>query len=120
MYEKPQIGSTVTVKTKYFDWADPHEYKHTGEVIAVSWLKPDEFAIKNPQHPNGFSVINLSNVVSLKSNKSTVKLDTDYKEWTVTGSKGNTYLVIRQKGKYNCSCPGYTFRKHCRHISELA
>ena len=42
-----------------------------------------------------------------------------YKEWTVTGSKGNQYLVIRQEGKYNCNCPGFQFRKNCRHVKEI-
>ena len=37
----------------------------------------------------------------------------------VKGSKGNEYLVIRQKGQYNCTCPGFTYRKSCRHIQEV-
>ena len=122
MQEKPQIGSTVTVKTRYHSpsiWGDWHEYELTGEVLSVPWVNPDQFAVRNLNHPNRFSVITLSKVVELRSNRATIKLDTDYKEWTVTGSKGNAYLVIRQDGKYNCSCPGFTFRKSCRHLSEV-
>jgi len=122
MHEKPQIGSTVTVKTKYHSpsiWGDWQEYELTGEVISVSWLAPNQFAVTNPNHPNKFSVISLNNVVSLQSNKATIKLASDYKEWTVQGSKGNTYLVIRKENKYTCSCPGFTFRKNCRHMAEV-
>jgi len=36
---------------------------------------------------------------------------------TVEGSKGNTYDV--DLDKESCTCPGYTFRGHCKHI-ELA
>lgn len=122
MHEKPQIGSQVTVKTKYFSpsiWGDWHEYELTGDVISVPWLAPNQFAVTNPNHPNKFSVISLDKVVDLRSNKATIKLDSDYKEWTVQGSKGNTYLVIRKENKYTCSCPGFTFRKNCRHLAEV-
>ena len=66
-------------------------------------------AISNPAHPNKFSILHKKNILWIKDSegkKATVKIDADYKQWTVKGSKGNEYLVIRQKGQYNCSCPG--------------
>tara|TARA_R100000951_G_scaffold112966_1_gene114173 strand:- start:1016 stop:1399 length:384 start_codon:yes stop_codon:yes gene_type:complete len=124
MHEKPQIGSEVTVTTRWsrpsFYLTEPYE-DHTlkGQVVSLPWLKPDQFAVKNPNIPQGVSVISLERVVALKSNKATIKLDSSHKEWTVTGSKGDQYLVIRQQGKYNCSCPGFQFRKNCRHVKEI-
>ena len=79
-------------------------------------------ALTNPAHPNGFSILHKKNILWIKDadgRKATVKIDSDYKQWTVQGSKGNSYLVIRQKGQYNCTCPGYTYRKSCRHIVEV-
>lgn len=36
---------------------------------------------------------------------------------TVQGSKGKTYVVkTRPDGKEECSCPGYTFRRFCKHV----
>jgi hypothetical protein len=36
---------------------------------------------------------------------------------TVKGSKGNTYIVrTRADGKEECSCPGYSFRRFCKHL----
>ena len=124
MHNKPQIGSTITVITRSYmpsyHRTEPYEdWTLTGLVTNLPWLKPDQIAVTNPNHPNGVSVIHLDKIISLKSNKATIKLDSDYKEWTVTGSKGNQYLVIRQEGKYNCSCPGYQFRKNCKHVKEL-
>ena len=99
------------------------EHEITGEQLnTVKWLQPDEIAVTNPNHPNGFSIIHKKNIVWIrdaKGNKATVKLDSDYRQWTVKGSKGNEYLVIRSKGQYNCTCPGFTFRKNCRHIAEV-
>jgi hypothetical protein len=47
----------------------------------------------------------------------TVKEDTE--TWLVDGSKGSKYTVIRTKNKWTCTCPGFQFRKSCRHIQEL-
>lgn len=108
-----------------FHRADSYcEHEITGEQLSsIKWLLPDEIAITNPAHPNGFSIIHKKNIVWIKDiqgNKSTIKLSSDYKQWTVKGSKGSEYLVIHQKGQYNCTCPGFTYRKHCRHIEEVS
>ena len=39
--------------------------------------------------------------------------------WSVKGSKGNVYAVKLSEGVYSCSCPGYGFRRKCRHITEI-
>ena len=120
--------SQVTVRTRLYQpsyhRADSYcEHEITGEILnTIKWLKPDEMAVTNPDHPNGFSILHKKNILWIKDlagKKSTVKIDSDYKQWTVKGSKGNDYLVIRQKGQYNCSCPGFTYRKNCRHIAEV-
>lgn len=43
-------------------------------------------------------------------------------EWTVPGSKGQTYIVRREAGgglNYTCSCPGFTYRGSCKHVAEF-
>lgn len=124
----PSVGTVVTVKTRFLHRShhsldDYAEYSHTGTVVpSPKWLTPDQFAVSNPKHPNGFSVFTLTHVIDIAlADGSSVAItlpSDDYKEWTVSGSKGNKYLVIRSKGKYNCTCPGFTYRKHCRHIEE--
>ena len=39
--------------------------------------------------------------------------------WTVEGSNGNRYTVIKIGGKYKCSCPGFGFRKKCKHSKRI-
>ena len=41
------------------------------------------------------------------------------KVWHVEGSKGNMYTVKLSGGSYSCTCPGYGFRRKCRHITEI-
>lgn len=35
----------------------------------------------------------------------------------ITGSKGNIYTIDTEEK--SCSCPGYTYRGTCKHITEL-
>jgi hypothetical protein len=120
--------SQITVRTRlyqpsYHRSGSYFEHEITGEQLTnIKWLTPDEIAISNPNHPNGFSILHKKNIVWIRDSlgkKATVKVDADYQQWTVKGSKGNEYLVIRSKGQYNCSCPGFTYRKSCRHITEV-
>lgn len=43
----------------------------------------------------------------------------DTETWSVAGSKGSKYTVVRTRNKWTCTCPGFQFRKSCRHIQEL-
>ena len=102
--------SQITVRTRLYQpsyhRADAYlEHEITGEILdTIKWLKPDEMAVSNPAHPNKFSILHKKNILwikDLQGRKSTVKIDPEYRQWTVKGSKGNEYLVIRQKGLYN-------------------
>ena len=37
----------------------------------------------------------------------------------ITGSNGKSYKLNRSKnGSWTCTCPGYTFRRTCKHLLE--
>lgn len=39
----------------------------------------------------------------------------------VKGSKGQTYTMTKNlSGRYTCSCPGYMFRRTCKHIQTVS
>ena len=40
--------------------------------------------------------------------------------WEVQGSKGDIYTVSLLNGRYSCTCQGYLFRSHCKHIEQLS
>jgi hypothetical protein len=43
----------------------------------------------------------------------------DTKTWTVQGSRGSQYLVVQTKNNWSCTCPGFNFRKMCKHVENL-
>lgn len=42
----------------------------------------------------------------------------DRKDWSVQGKKSK-YTVTLMNGHYSCTCPGYGFRRRCKHIEEI-
>ena len=42
------------------------------------------------------------------------------REWSVIGSKGDTYLVTRTSNGWSCTCAGFGYRRKCSHIDEIA
>ncbi len=44
----------------------------------------------------------------------------DIKTWKVKSSSGSTYTVQRINGdRYTCNCPGFKFRKRCKHVEKV-
>jgi len=46
-------------------------------------------------------------------------VNTDTRTWSVEGSRGSRYTVICTRATWTCTCPGFQFRKICKHITEL-
>ena len=40
--------------------------------------------------------------------------------WVVEGSKGNRYTVKKVGDRFTCSCPGFAFRKKCKHTKKIS
>ena len=41
--------------------------------------------------------------------------------WEVEGSRGNTYTIRRlESGELSCSCPGFGWRRKCKHTAAAA
>ena len=124
------VGDTVTVKVRnsLYDVRDryangyvgPEFNEYTGIVVHEKWYGDDKIGLTTDMKHFPVRVLSRANIVEVsgakfdytpvKSNRETI---------TVQGSKGNTYIVTKENGKASCSCPGYSYRKSCRHIDEV-
>jgi hypothetical protein len=43
----------------------------------------------------------------------------DVRTYEVQGSTGNTYTVTQDGDTWTCTCPGFGWRRKCRHIAEV-
>lgn len=123
-------GQTVTLKVKNIMYPVRHRYAngyvgpefntYTGTVIRQKWFKSDEIGLTTGDPNFPFRVINVERIVEVggaKVDYTPVKTETITK--TVQGSKGNSYIVTKNGSNVHCTCPGYSFRKTCKHVQEL-
>ena len=57
-----------------------------------------------------------SKVREYERNRPTMPSVITYK---VPGSSGNVYTLTISKDSKSCSCPGFTYRRNCKHLSIL-
>ena len=68
--------------------------------------------------PHGTTFAQLPQYMVFQGYESTPPPDSS--SWTVEGSKGNAYIVkVSNEGVWTCTCPGYGFRRRCKHIDNV-
>jgi hypothetical protein len=124
-----EIGKIVTIKVENIMWPSRHLYAagvvkgefnyYTGTIMREKWFAPDEIGITtgNPDFP--FRRIRRERIVDVNGTKFTPPPKVERTEFKVTGSKGNTYTVIKEGSRATCTCPGYSFRKICKHLEMV-
>jgi hypothetical protein len=129
MMDPLEIGKTVTIKVENIMWPSRHLYAagvvkgefnyYTGTIMREKWFAPDEIGITtgNPDFP--FRRIRRERIVDVNGTKFTPPPKVERTEFKVTGSKGNTYTVIKEGSRATCTCPGYSFRKTCKHLEMV-
>lgn len=121
-----QAGEQVTLKVRNPLWPrrkayaqlQPEFFEFEGTVVPnARWLGPDHVSLTTGQPSFPVRVIPLEDVVGFEhlATKPASKPTT----WQVAGSKGSKYTVTQDKNQFSCTCAGFGFRKHCRHVDEL-
>lgn len=128
-FAQPTVGKTVRVTTRYpeyYYWATSPWLDQTDEGVVG---KPDRtvpqgsFLLHTPGDPNmPTRVIALRSVIELNYLDGTpvkkLTAQDAVRTWKVPGSKGAVYTVTEERGQRRCSCPGFTFRKTCKHVQQ--
>jgi hypothetical protein len=119
----PSVGSKVRVSINFRQGSVMIPPQPTTEVFegtvlkSHKWLTDRDFCLTG-DNDMPVRVISMSLVEDIELLNGTFNnVDTEIKVWQVSGSKGSTYTVTKNKSGYTCSCPGFTFRKSCKHIS---
>jgi len=123
------MSDLTTLKIRNIMYERKHLYAHsmyipefhylTGKIIPNDkWTGPDELTIE----VGGYIPVRVVKKDKIVEGYAVAKVTTNVakaKTWTVKGSKNNTYTVNYNSGRYECTCPGFQFRRVCKHVNEI-
>ena len=124
------VGSEVVVVTKF-----PESYLFSKEkfrydtfrgvvVSSERWLQPHEFNIKtgNPRYPvSTISLKNVDKIEFLQGGYAEIPVNRATRQYKVSSkSTGKSYIVTVSDTKVTCNCPGFVYRRYCKHSAAVA
>jgi hypothetical protein len=112
----PSIGQQVRVSTVRFG----NRNSYTGVVVPSS--RKFTFAVRtgNERHPISEFEANDPGVLSIEILKGAAAAETNARIFRVkVKSTGKTYFVSSVKGKLNCNCTGFSYRRTCSHVVNV-
>jgi hypothetical protein len=120
-----QVAITVAFPSYVIGTATVNKTTITGVVEKATKFTPPDFVriVTDVDSPVRIREIPLHRVTNIEyadgrtADQEQVNPDTE--TWLVAGSKGSQYTVARTRSTWTCTCPGFQFRKICRHITEL-
>lgn len=128
-FSMPEVGCKIAITFEFPSYVLGHEGVNettiTGIVESATKVTPPGFVriVTDFDSPVRIREIPLHRVTDIKyadgsaAIKELAKDDT--RTWVVEGSRGSRYTVVRSKHIWTCTCPGYQFRKTCKHVTEL-
>ncbi len=128
-YSMPEVGCTIAITFAFPSYVLGHEGINrttiTGIVEKATSVTPPNFVriVTDTDSPVRIREIPLHRIVDIKYTSGIIPgietISAETKTWTVSGSQGSKYTVTKTKNKWTCTCPGFQFRKNCRHITNL-
>lgn len=122
-------GDMTTIRVKNPKWpyrkvyasymSIPEFNTYTGMVIRNhKILRGSQIGLTTGDPKFDMRIIDIEDIVECNDIKKTVEKN-EYRVWNITGSKGNKYTVTKDHGYYSCSCIGFGFRRHCKHVDTV-
>lgn len=128
-FSMPLVGSRVAITFEFPSYVlvGPKVNKTTisGVVETATKFTPPDFVriITDFDSPVRIREIPLNRITQIEYADGTQaaqqETKNDAKTWVVEGSRGSRYTVIRNKSSWTCTCPGFQFRRSCKHVQEL-
>lgn len=108
-------------------WAGDKNFNH------VYWMddaKNKVYAYAPWGQPDSVKVFNKPFMIDTRGRKFQVvrntfgfvdtSISTTNKIWTVAGSKGTIYTIEETTRGLTCTCSGFRFRGHCKHLDQVS
>lgn len=98
----------------------PEHLTFSGSVVREKWHGDDRIGLTTGEREFKTRVIKLSDIVSVDGMAIAAQdqLTEHTRVWQVQSSKGGTYTVTESRGRRECTCPGFTYRKDCKHVHD--
>ena len=101
---------------KCVGYQNPEPSVYVGEVVpSAKYDPPNSIRMSTGILDFPFRVISLTSIFEVDENPFHFEVKPDSMR-EVQGSHGNVYTVRTSNGITTCTCPGFEFRKICKHI----
>jgi hypothetical protein len=128
-FTSPTVGKTIRVTTRFREYNYYAKNQWNDTVYEGTVGRPDRtvpegsFMLLTPRDRNmPTRVIALNRVIALEyadgSAAARKGTEPQVRVWQVEGSKGAVYTVTEEQGQRRCTCPGFVFRRACKHTQE--
>ena len=126
-FGQPTVGKKIRVTTRFREinyWARNEWLDTTYEGVvgrSDKTVPEGSFMLLTPQDSRmPTRVIALARVIALEyadgATAAKRAVADAVKVWQVEGSKGAVYTVTEEQGRRRCTCPGFQFRRTCKHV----
>lgn len=102
MFEQPEFFEYEGEEVKPGKWENP-------ESVLCMTTGIKDWPVRSIQRKN---IVSIDGTPFVRVQSNAVKV------FKVKGSKGSEYVVTGSNGNWTCTCPGFQFRKSCKHTAE--
>ena len=113
------VRNPLHAKRHVYAFPQPETFEFIGEIAPVpAALAGDHIGLTTGDRQFPIRVIAKSNILSMDDVVQHHESPKSDKITIVQGSKGAVYTVSIGRSGNSCTCPGFVFRKSCRHVAE--
>lgn len=124
-----EVGNEISVKVKnplwevrdrYFIYIPEFNF-YKGVIVQQKRFAATQIGLTTDDSDFSVRILEKKHIVAINEQEINFKDLEEIKpiSFKVTGSKGNVYTVVRDSAGTTCDCPGFTFRRNCKHITEM-
>jgi hypothetical protein len=111
---KVKIKNIMWERRSAYFFEVPEFHVYEGDEVKIKWAKPEELALSTGDKEFPFRILQRKNIVEVDGKPYGFEIKSKKEETKfITGSNGKVYEVTAN----SCTCPGFTFRGSCKHVT---